>query len=511
MHQFFRSLAIGLMLGGGSLSAAPTALPAGLSGDALLSQLNETISWSRQVESSRQWIAQPSDEFFWTQQRSLTNQVIQQAFTSARAELPLVPASPNVAKKAPGAPPTPTQVKLATLAAARAARLREFQAEIASLNEHIRSAPTPAAAAALTIRRDALQSDVDFVQARQDALQKFGDILSGAADPNVGTTLAGQIDTLQRSVPEAFGAPSAPNPAPPAAAAPTAIIKRITTLFKLEGGLHGIDALIEETTDLQKLVVQMRAPLQGTVRNVVQQGDSADDQIATAGPAQLVANRQKLDSLTTEFKELTAVSLPLRQESQLFDQSLTNLKEWRDSIEQLHHKILLGIVHWLLAELAMLFVVFAIAEIWRRMTFRYVQDERRRRQFLLIRRLVTGVLMVAVIIVGFSSDISSFATFAGVITAGIAVALQTIILSIAAYFFMIGRSGLRVGDRIAIAGVTGDVMNVGPVRFYLRELSGPAEDLKPTGRMAIFSNAVIFQHSPLFRPLPPEKNSAPSP
>ena len=94
----------------------------------------------------------------------------------------------------------------------------------------------------------------------------------------------------------------------------------------------------------------------------------------------------------------------------------------------------------------------------------------------------------------------------GVITAGIAVALQTIILSIAAYFFMIGRSGLRVGDRITIAGVTGDVMNVGPVRFYLRELEGAAGDLKPSGRMAIFSNAVIFQHSPLFRPLPPEKN-----
>ena len=200
------------------------------------------------------------------------------------------------------------------------------------------------------------------------------------------------------------------------------------------------------------------------------------------------------------------MSLPLRQESQLFEQSLTNLKQWRDSIDQLHHKILLGIIYWLLVELVMLFIVIAISEIWRRMTFRYVQDERRRRQFLLIRRLVTGVLMLSVIVFGFSSDISSFATFAGVITAGIAVALQTIILSIAAYFFMIGRSGLRVGDRITIAGVTGDVMNVGPVRFYLRELGGTLEDLKPTGRMAIFSNAVIFQHSPLFRPLPPEKN-----
>jgi len=42
----------------------------------------------------------------------------------------------------------------------------------------------------------------------------------------------------------------------------------------------------------------------------------------------------------------------------------------------------------------------------------------------------------------------------------------------AAYFFIIGRYGVQVGDRMTITGVTGDVVEVDLLRFYLRELAG---------------------------------------
>ena len=95
------------------------------------------------------------------------------------------------------------------------------------------------------------------------------------------------------------------------------------------------------------------------------------------------------------------------------------------------------------------------------------------------------------------------ATFAGFITAGLAVGLQTILLSVAAYFFLVGRWGIRVGDRISVAGVTGDVVDVGLVRLYLMELAGTGVDLYPTGRIVVFSNSVLFQATtPLFKQLP---------
>src|SRR6202030_4289324 len=133
---------------------------------------------------------------------------------------------------------------------------------------------------------------------------------------------------------------------------------------------------------------------------------------------------------------------------------------------------------------------FILSEIWRRLTFRYIRDPRRRRQFLLMRRFVMGFLVGIVLIMGFVSEFSSLATFAGFVTAGIAVGLQAILLSIAAYFFVIGRYGIRVGDRISVAGVTGDVIDIGLVRLYLMELATSGADFYPTGRIVVFSNSV---------------------
>ena len=121
----------------------------------------------------------------------------------------------------------------------------------------------------------------------------------------------------------------------------------------------------------------------------------------------------------------------------------------------------------------------------------------------MLRQFVIGFLFGIVIILGFVSEFSSLATFAGFVTAGIAVGLQTVLLSVAAYFFVIGRYGIRVGDRISISGVTGDVIDVGLVRLYIMELAGPAVDLYPTGRIVVFSNSVLFQAAtPLFKQLP---------
>jgi small-conductance mechanosensitive channel len=71
-----------------------------------------------------------------------------------------------------------------------------------------------------------------------------------------------------------------------------------------------------------------------------------------------------------------------------------------------------------------------------------------------------------------------------------------------AYFFLIGRYGVRSGDRVTISGVTGNVIEIGLVRIYLAELAGPPGDLHPTGRIVVYSNSVLFQPSALFKQLP---------
>ncbi len=207
--------------------------------------------------------------------------------------------------------------------------------------------------------------------------------------------------------------------------------------------------------------------------------------------------------LAARFKQIAAAAVPLREESILLDQSSANYLEWRQSVAHESNRILRNIVLRVMGIALAIGVILLLSEIWRRITFRYIQDVRRRRQFLLLRRIVIGFCMGIVLILGFVSEFSSLATFAGFITAGLAVGLQTILLSVAAYFFLVGRWGIRVGDRISVAGVTGDVVDVGLVRLYLMELAGTGVDLYPTGRIVVFSNSVLFQATtPLFKQLP---------
>jgi small-conductance mechanosensitive channel len=146
--------------------------------------------------------------------------------------------------------------------------------------------------------------------------------------------------------------------------------------------------------------------------------------------------------------------------------------------------------------------VLGVSELWRRTISRYVQDHRRRRQLLVLRKVVVSGAVMVTLILGFITEFGSLATYAGFVTAGVAVALQNPILSVVGYFFLIGRYGFRVGDRVTISGVTGDVLEIGMVRIYLMELSGIGVDAHATGRVVVFANAVVFQPAALYKQMP---------
>ena len=116
---------------------------------------------------------------------------------------------------------------------------------------------------------------------------------------------------------------------------------------------------------------------------------------------------------------------------------------------------------------------WTLAAIWRRLIFRYVPDIRRRYQFLLLRRITLWIVIGIIIAISFSSQLGELATFAGLITAGVALALQNVILSFAGYFFLIGKYGIRVGDRVHIENVTGQVIDIGLIRIHLMRSGAP--------------------------------------
>ena len=108
----------------------------------------------------------------------------------------------------------------------------------------------------------------------------------------------------------------------------------------------------------------------------------------------------------------------------------------------------------------------------------------------MVHRLLTLFAIAVVALFSVASDLSSLATYFGLLTAGVAVALQNVILASLGYLVLMGKRGIRIGDRIQVSGITGDVINMGMLQFQLREFDVQRERF--TGHVATFSNSLVF-------------------
>lgn len=360
----------------------------------------------------------------------------------------------------------------------------------------------------LASQRDALQGELDLQKALLEAVGKMASFVENNGE--IAGGLEGSINQLARSIPEVLDTANpaqktttAPAPSKPTVANSGGLISEAITLYDYMSAIRQIDDLVKGTEFTRDLADHLRAPLRDALRATIQQSQQMANQPANAGPQQLQNQRQVFQELTERFKQLSSALLPLSQEMIVLNDCKTHLDEWHGSISRESKYVLRSVVVRVAGILLALVVILVLSEVWRRITFRYIGDPPRRRQFLVMRRVVIGAMIVIVLILGFVSEFSSLATFAGFITAGIAVGLQAVLLSVAAYFFIIGRYGIRVGDRISVSGVTGDVADIGLVRLYLIELAGTGLDFYPTGRIVVFSNAVLFQTGiPLFKQIP---------
>jgi small-conductance mechanosensitive channel len=478
---------------------------------AILAHLSEIIRYYRMAVTPIQKTGEPSDMLYAEQAQSEATQAAQLAFQSARDEAELLARIETKPGSGKTQAPEGEAQKLSAAQDNLAKRLSDLQAQDDALKNEIAKAPAKARAA-LQQQREDVEGQMELVQASWDALTK----ITGVSNAQSNSVLQADIDKLQHAVPELVDSkvkPVANTIESIGSSRDAGVSSQAMVLFQLVGTVHGIDQRIAETQTLHDQALELRTPLINILRATLEAGRKLQTQTApntpaatqtSTTPAPDVANKRKTyGELTDAFKAISQVSIPISQEVLVLEQARSNLLSWRAAVEAerstIMHALLLRVVFIAVA----LAVILAIGYVWRRATARYVQDLRRRRQILLIRRMVIGSLSGIVLILGFVTQFSSLATFAGFITAGIAVGLQTVLLSVAAYFFIVGRFGVRVGDRITVAGVTGDVIEVGLVRFYMMELTGTGTELHPTGRVAVFANSVLFQTgTPLYKQVP---------
>ena len=486
-----------------------------ISSEDIISFLNQTIVWSRQLTSEQQLVNEPSDALFLNDSRQVADQVVKLAFDFARARAQAI--ASQTERGAIQAQANSQYQRLIDSANKADQQVKGLQAELDGFHQQLQTATGKKRATLLAIISET-QGELELFQTRRDTLRSMLQFATGTASSGLGSGgLLSQVEELARTVPIASAdskdqtgsnatGNSSTSPAVIASRerkeTPAGILALATDLFSLRRKLRALEDNLRQTDALSQSSKNLRAPLVARMRELTQKGDDVAGQPDSQDPKVLAQQKKDLDALTAQFKRVSASLLPLGKQSILLDIYKRTTTNWHNAVDSQYKAELKGLLLRLAVLGLVLGVVLGVSELWKRATFRYVPDARRRYQFLLIRRIVLWCLTAIIIATAFASELGAITTFAGLMTAGIAVALQNVILSIAGYFFLIGKYGVRVGDRVNIVGVTGDVVDIGLVRLQLMEITGGPAPL-PTGRVVAFSNSVVFQaNSGMFKQIP---------
>lgn len=107
---------------------------------------------------------------------------------------------------------------------------------------------------------------------------------------------------------------------------------------------------------------------------------------------------------------------------------------------------------------------------------------------------ILGYLFIAIITVSyFTGSIKDFGLAIGLLTAGVTITLQELILSIAGSFYIFFVQVYKPGDRIEIQGIKGDVIDIDSIYTTMMEIGEWVSSDNYSGRIVKLSNAFVFK------------------
>jgi small-conductance mechanosensitive channel len=238
-------------------------------------------------------------------------------------------------------------------------------------------------------------------------------------------------------------------------------------------------ALQEVQSDLHSLTSEHNTLEAQANTNAAAAGTAADRESRLANLKGRSAERQLLsiydDRIQTE-QQLTAV-----------------YGKWSDQV-LLQHRIL---VHMILQSLALIIGILIFMLIGDAMVRRLMatpalggRQLHTLRSILELSIQVLGALLILLVIFGLPRQMP---TILGLATAGITIVLQDFILAFFGWFVLMGKNGIRVGDRVEINGVGGEVTEIGLMNTTLLETGTLADIGLPTGRRIAFINSFAIR------------------
>jgi len=482
-------------------AVAPTPVPLSEQ-ENVISFLGAAIAWYRQFNLEAGLLEEPSEALYLAADKGTAEQIIKLAFDYADAEAAMISKLGASPQQPPGGPANATNAAALTesrLAKARA-NLEENQTRIKALDARLRATPRRQQDP-LTRQLMAAQAELELSRARVDFLTTIAQFESGTASSSSQTgTLQAQIDELRRSI-QTDAKPKVAQVSPAQERLePNGPVGLAEHLLELRNKVATLEQRQNGTESFAKLVARTRQPLEQqltSIDNSVQQLS----QLALGNDRTNIEQRKKdFEQLIKRRKLLGPVLLALAEQNMLLTRYRDNLNQWRKQVLRHSNDVLQALLVHLGGLLLVAALIGALAVIWRYLAVRYVADVNRRRQILKLRDVTVVILVVIVLLFNFTGELGALATVLGFAAAGIAVALQDVILSLAGYFRLSGRFGIKHGDRVELQGVRGEVVEVGLTKLTLLEMSGDGFQSGPTGRLVTIPNSSVFRDKFLNHP-----------
>jgi len=107
---------------------------------------------------------------------------------------------------------------------------------------------------------------------------------------------------------------------------------------------------------------------------------------------------------------------------------------------------------------------------------------------------IVGYIFLALITISFfTGSVKDLGLAVGLLTAGITITLQELILSIAGSFYIFFVRVYKPGDRIQINGIKGDVIDIDSIYTTMMEIGEWVSSDNYSGRLVKISNAFVFK------------------
>lgn len=147
---------------------------------------------------------------------------------------------------------------------------------------------------------------------------------------------------------------------------------------------------------------------------------------------------------------------------------------------------------WALAAVIVVVIVIRLAH---RSINRYVTDPDARYRARKSVSTLGWLLLIIYVVLLFSDALGQVAVILGVASAGIAFALQEVIVSFAGWIAISFGNFFHVGDRVQLGGTKGDVIDVGVLRTTLMECGEWIQGDNYTGRIVLVANSFVFKEA----------------